>query len=52
MTLEKLNRTSSETQLPQDMFVLTLLTVSATTALELKYMALLAVGVFIAIESW
>ena len=50
MTLEKLNNTSLEIQLLQDMFALTLLVVSPTTALELKYMASLAVGVSIAIE--
>ena len=48
VTLEKLNSTSSEIQLLQDTFVLTLLLVSATTALELRYMASLAVRVSIA----
>lgn len=50
VTLESLNSTSSENQLLQDMFVLILLVVSNTTALELKYMASSAVGISIAIE--
>lgn len=44
------NSKSSEIQSLQDMFVLTLLAVSATTALELKYMAPLTVGAFITIN--